>query len=595
MCFLEEEEGGEESQWEDFFGSVGMGIEESLSLDFERSVEKLTDVVFSQLEPGRRDEDDGYLSFVPLFTMVHNLCARGGSNQLYGRLYEMIYTHTHAVAAVLRTEGDYFDEEEEGCGEEWRVLTEGWSRNWSTDGRRWSSSSSSSSTWNNLSESRRLRLMETLQKYEDASGGHGGRIRLYLLLWRAFRRGMEKISLLFGYLDRRRLVKHIAKRLDEHAEMLMDDDDSDEEEGNQHPPRMLTPKLGLVAWYQEVLGNALVGPALMRDVLSSVRRGRLYCTSRESPEGSGFALVNFAEIRDVLTSLVDVGTCRPADPLDVYRAVFETKYLEETEQFYREQGTLMLNEMTPVEFVRSVHDDIIVTELEFAEMYVHPSTLKVLRSVLSRALMKSHVSSLVAIAPDLIRRQCTDDLRRLHSLFSQMDDELKVVRDHLRDQVAAAGEQALEQFSVSTCDNSGAIHSTSTHFSDAENADRFVSAAWSVYSQFRALINDAFEDAKPFTLALDQGCSRFINRVPRAPVHLAVYSNLVSPLEENYLPHQNGQKQAFCATSPRFHSPTEASHVDQTPPNKTCVSTPRKRCSSSARMARARHTSQNIS
>eukprot|EP00189_Rhodosorus_marinus_P009405 CAMPEP_0184754856 /NCGR_PEP_ID=MMETSP0315-20130426/44845_1 /TAXON_ID=101924 /ORGANISM="Rhodosorus marinus, Strain UTEX LB 2760" /LENGTH=873 /DNA_ID=CAMNT_0027234301 /DNA_START=597 /DNA_END=3218 /DNA_ORIENTATION=- len=494
--------------------------------DLRQFVPELWEIVLGLLMPDTAELEKS-ASFVQYEWLVYKFCSAGEHQAVVNVLEESFLTHASAAAFLIA--GRTSVEEE---------LT-------------------SESRPPHLQKALNLRIQELKRTTSKWVGSDISKLGHYSKLWQGYREGLLKLSMIFAHLD----------RVMEDAELYRED--LDEEYACRRPKYSGVVVLGLQLWYERVVqdvSNQVTSVILGR--IADERKNRGWassCSTGYIPELQDAELESFRQYFESLVlvcealgtaELEDQGqaqaikifqqrfkdmTCNLSSANDdvvlsenqlrLYKELYEIPMLDETRKHFNSVGARVYEGIDLMEFIRVVHDHIFMSEVKAAEKYVHASTMSALEQVLLNALVAEHAKEVVSkLVPNLISQQNVEDLRRLYTLVSTLEDPRILLQEHLREQIYEAGTDAMKQFSVGTksCHATG-ISSCQVDASlgTAEDAEKFVLASWSVYSRYRELVAEAFQRHGLFELALEQGCIQFINSVPRAPKHLAVFSNLV--------------------------------------------------------------------
>ncbi|KAJ8902886.1 hypothetical protein NDN08_006206 [Rhodosorus marinus] len=497
-----------------------------LRADLKQLVPELWEIILVLLMPDTAEFEKS-ASFVQYEWLVYKFCSAGEHQAVVNVLEESFLTHVSAAAFLIggRTEVEEIH--------------------------------ASESRPPHLQKALDVRIQDLKRTASKWEGSDISKLGHYSKLWQGYREGLLKLSMIFAHLD----------RVMEDAELYCED--LDEHDTCRRPKYSGVVVLGLQLWYERVVqdvSNQVTSVILGR--IADERKNRGWAPSSNTsyiPELKSAELESFRQYFESLVlvcealgtaELEDQGqaqeiekfqqrfkdmTCNFSSGNDVglltenqlrlYKELYELPMLDKTRKYFSGVGARVYEGIDLMEFIRVVHDHIFMSEVKAAENYVHVSTMSALEEVLLNALVAEHAQEVVSkLVPKLISQQNVEDLRRLYTLVSTLEDPRILLQEHLREQIYEAGTDAMKQFSVGTESCSAAGLSSwqgDAGLRTAEDAEKFVLASWSVYSRYRELVAEAFQSHGLFELALEQGCIQFINSVPRAPQHLAVFSNLV--------------------------------------------------------------------
>jgi len=497
-----------------------------LPVDLKHLVPELWEIILVLLMPDTVEFEKS-ASFVQYEWLVYKFCSAGEHQAVVKVLEESFLTHVCAAAFLIggRTEVE-------------EVLANG-------------------NRPPRLQKALNGRIQELKRAASKWEGSDNSKLGHYSKLWQGFREGILKLSMIFTHLD----------RLMEDAELYCEY--LDEDNACRRPKYSGVVVLGLQLWYERVVqdvSNQVTSVILCRIADEREKRGWapspssscipelrsaevesfrqyfeslvLVCealgTAELEDQGQTQAIERFQQrFRDMTCNFSsgNDGSLLSKTQLRIYKELYELPMLEETRKYFSSAGARVYEGIDLMEFIRVVHDHIFMSEIKAAENYVHASTMSALEDVLLNALVAEHAQEVISkLVPTLISQQKVDDLRRLYTLVSTLEEPRILLQEHLREQIYEAGTAAMKQFSVGTELRSEAGLSGwqgDAGLQAAEDAEKFVLASWSVYSRYRELVAEAFQSHGLFELALEQGCIQFINSAPRAPQHLAVFSNLV--------------------------------------------------------------------
>ncbi|CAF3953992.1 unnamed protein product [Rotaria sordida] len=180
--------------------------------------------------------------------------------------------------------------------------------------------------------------------------------------------------------------------------------------------------------------------------------------------------------------------------LTIYKDYFEIEFLKDTEEFYRLESVTFLVNNSVTEYLKKVAQRL-DEEVHRTQSYLHSSTLQILIENLEEILIHDQIQLIYAEAKILLHSESHQDLALLFRLVNRIPNvtiELnKIVENHIYN------------MGINTIE-----HVSETAINDPRV---YIETIIDIHKKFLKLIQNAFNNEKSFTTALDTACSKFIN------------------------------------------------------------------------------------
>uniref|UniRef100_A0A914CCA3 Cullin family profile domain-containing protein n=1 Tax=Acrobeloides nanus TaxID=290746 RepID=A0A914CCA3_9BILA len=262
--------------------------------------------------------------------------------------------------------------------------------------------------------------------------------------------------------------------------------------------------LGLKIFREEVVGHPPINDHLKATLLNMIAQER----QKE--------VIEWIDLRNSCQMLLALGSIQ--NTRDYYERVFEEPFLNETQEYYREQSQKFLEQNSASVYVRKVNE-CLVEERQRAERYLDKKTEEKVIDVLKSELIRKHMTEIVEMENSgmvhmMVNNQILD-LRCLYELLRQVVDGTKVMTDAMSKYLRQQGTKLVEE------------HCGSAGDSDANpgqsNPVQFIQSLLDLKDRFDHFLNEAFRDDKEFKQRIQSDFEYFLNLNQKSPEFLSLY------------------------------------------------------------------------
>ncbi len=205
-------------------------------------------------------------------------------------------------------------------------------------------------------------------------------------------------------------------------------------------------------------------------------------------------------IRDVIQSFVLVDSYLAEKfQLGTYQTHVEKRYLEDTEEFYREDAQKLLQSHSCSEYMVVVLERL-SDETRRCQKYLHKSSMGLVLDRCSSQMVKSHLQFLQSEVNDILKNERWSDLRNMYRLFKSDKSAIEPLNESFYQFVKERGLDELKTLLQSANDQN-----------DTVLAKNFVEAVLKVHCHFTSLIKDFLDSDQLFSSSLDKAFMVIVN------------------------------------------------------------------------------------
>uniref|UniRef100_A0A670ZD06 Cullin-2 n=2 Tax=Pseudonaja textilis TaxID=8673 RepID=A0A670ZD06_PSETE len=245
---------------------------------------------------------------------------------------------------------------------------------------------------------------------------------------------------------------------------------------------------------------------LMIEPLQTVLIRMLLCEIKNDRCGED---PNQKVIHGVINSFVHVEQYKKKVPLKFYQEIFESPFLNETGEYYKQEASNLMQESNCSQYMGKVLCRIKNEEMR-CRKYLHPSSYSKVINECQQRMVADHLQFLHAECHNIIRQEKRNDMANIYILLHAVPSGLPHMIQELQNYIHDEG-----------------LRSTSS-LSQENMPTQFVESVLEVHSKFVQLINTVLNGDQRFMSALDKALTSVVNyREPKsickAPELLAKY------------------------------------------------------------------------
>lgn len=323
------------------------------------------------------------------------------------------------------------------------------------------------------------------QVLEQIQGSQSDVLHEYIRRWHTFATGAEYCDRIFRYLN-----QHWIKKLSEDPKHKLG---VPVVLGTREIHEVIT--MCLLVWHQRVYIQ--LKPRLVSRALALVEQDR------------NGEVANVALVRDLMNSLVKLGSVHRTKALDLYQEDLEAPFLQESSSYYARESASFLASNGVSAYLEKAENRI--KEEKDRATLLDLSSHDKLAKVVDLVLIDKLRDQLTAECDIYLSSNRVTDLNRLYRLLSRIDGFLPAL-DTLQKWIITTGFEALKALPII----------------EHEDPQRYIDALLSVYITASRMVKQAFFDDPNFVAALDKACHVVVNETPdhsqsKSPEFLARY------------------------------------------------------------------------
>ncbi|KAJ1073618.1 hypothetical protein K5549_021452, partial [Capra hircus] len=214
-------------------------------------------------------------------------------------------------------------------------------------------------------------------------------------------------------------------------------------------------------------------------------------------------------IHGVINSFVHVEQYKKKFPLKFYQEIFESPFLTETGEYYKQEASNLLQESNCSQYMEKVLGRLKDEEIR-CRKYLHPSSYTKVIHECQQRMVADHLQFLQAECHNIIRQEKKNDMANMYVLLRAVSTGLPHMIQELQNHIHDEGLRATSNF---TQENMPTL---------------FVESVLEVHGKFVQLINTVLNGDQHFMSALDKALTSVVNyrepkSVCKAPELLAKY------------------------------------------------------------------------
>ncbi|KAI9463803.1 Cullin-domain-containing protein [Russula earlei] len=296
-------------------------------------------------------------------------------------------------------------------------------------------------------------------------------LKYYAAEWDRYTTGANYINRLFAYLNR-----HWVKR--------------ERDEGRKGVYPIYT--LALVQWranfFLHIQGKqAKLAGAILR-LIERQRNGET---------------IDQGLVKKVVDSFVSLGIDESdlnKASLDNYKEHFEIPFLQATEAYYKHESESFVAENSVSDYLKKAEERL-KEEEDRVERYLHMTTRKLLITKCEHVLVRAHAELMWENFQSLLDYDKDEDLQRMYSLLSRIQEGLEPLRRKFEEHVKRTGLAAVSK-----------LVGTDPAAIETLEPKAYVDALLEVHTKSSETVNRSFKGEAGFVASLDRACREFVNR-----------------------------------------------------------------------------------
>ncbi|XP_067649383.1 cullin-2-like [Haliotis asinina] len=287
--------------------------------------------------------------------------------------------------------------------------------------------------------------------------------------WEEYSQGSHYLNQLYGYLNSTFIRKQKVSDADlNYGGFAMDMADQMLEIG----------ELALDTWKRLMIEP--LKTQLLNLILQEVKKDR------------GGNSVNQTVVHGVINSFVNVEEYKKKYSMQLYEELFETPFLHETGDYYRQEAAKLKDEYNCSDYMEKVIQKLDNEDFR-SRKFLHPSSYTKVTHECQQRMIADHLQFLHGECREMVQMEKRKDLTHMYSLLKPIQSGLGVLMQEVEDHIKQTGLEAVRSLK-------------------GENVPgQFVESMLEVHSKYTELIQSVFHADQQFVGALDKACAAAIN------------------------------------------------------------------------------------
>ncbi|CAH1788629.1 unnamed protein product [Owenia fusiformis] len=229
-----------------------------------------------------------------------------------------------------------------------------------------------------------------------------------------------------------------------------------------------------------------------RLMLKPLRQKLLHLVLAEIKHDRTGQSVNQSVLHGVINSFVEVEQYKKKCPLQLYEDMFETAFLAETGDYYKQEASKLLNLHNCCEYMEKVIHRLDDENLR-SRKFLHASSYRKVTQECEQRMIADHLEFLHSECKSMVKQEQKKDLSNMYRLLCPISGGLGVLIQEVESHIKHVCLQAVSNLKG---DNIPA---------------QFVENILKVHTDYTELVSSVFNADQQFTGALDKACSAAIN------------------------------------------------------------------------------------
>ncbi|KAJ8313728.1 hypothetical protein KUTeg_008289 [Tegillarca granosa] len=246
--------------------------------------------------------------------------------------------------------------------------------------------------------------------------------------------------------------------------------------------------------------------------------------------------VNQTVLHGVINSFVNVEEYKKKHPLHLYEDIFETPFLKETGDYYRQEAAKLKDDYNCSEYMEKVIMRLDNEDFR-SRKFLHPSSYNKVTHECQQRMIADHLQFLHGECKDMVKQERRKDLSHMYQLLKPIHGGLGVLILEVETHIKQTGLAAVKNLK-------------------GENIPaQFVESMLEVHQKYTELIQSVFQTDQQFVGALDKACAAAINykhnprHACKSPELLAKYcDNLLKKSSKGFSDNELDDKLSSCIT-----------------------------------------------